>query len=857
MKLAREEAVRRPPLVAWNDALVAALAHGTVVTPTRRWAREIAYAVEWQQARDGAQAGRTPDVQSVDAFLAGCYAAARDSGAPGADAALLPDDIASFAMARAAPDAGWAAHTDVLAAAWRTAKLHGVPSTEPALKQTENGAVYARWAQAFEALLRQEGWITSPELPDRLVRLTDGPGGWRPPLATVFTVEAPTPALRRFLIAAHCEQAAIAQGPPARCARRLAARDGGDELALAAVWARERLSANANARIGVVLAALGGAFPAIERRFHALFPDVADAGAYVNVSGGRALDQEPVCRDALALLACTVGADRATWRGVAQSPFLRLGLPPAPLPAHADMAGLAARSNAPGLRRLAHTLREGRGNPPWTPLIRRLLQRAGWASGYLHEREAGPKAAFNECLDAFALAERVAAFRDWDAAVAGLRRLASGRVFGARTGAAPIQVLGRAESAGLLFDHLWLAGLGQADWPPVPAPNPLLPLVVQRRAGVPALSLDDEWQRARAVTEQWRRSAGDVVASHSGVDAAPSLLVADFHAAERGDIVAHPSLALHGHPWAVATPGALAEWIDENAGPLASAKQAGGAAVLEDQSLCPFRAWARHRLGLQDPSVRGRFPNAAERGAVVHEILAALLTRFPQRDALVAAPPDAIAEAVEAALAKQRRWPALYREREARRLEGLAAEWLAQEEKRPHFTTLAVEQAATARVGGLELDLRIDRVDALPPKPSPDAPTGASKPLLLIDFKTGRVHRNDWRPPRPAAPQLPLYAVALADEPAQGAPCGIAFAQVRPGETRLTGVGDAALADTGLEDAMRWWGKPFTALREAWTAAVTDLAHGFATGCATVDPQSPAVCARCHLHALCRVDDGA
>ena len=51
--------------------------------------------------------------------------------------------------------------------------------------------------------------------------------------------------------------------------------------------------------------------------------------------------------------------------------------------------------------------------------------------------------------------------------MAGLHRLANSRLFAPRTAAAPIQVLGRAESAGLCFDHLWLAGLAQASWPPV------------------------------------------------------------------------------------------------------------------------------------------------------------------------------------------------------------------------------------------------------------------------------------------------------------------------------------------------------------------------------------------------------
>ena len=54
--------------------------------------------------------------------------------------------------------------------------------------------------------------------------------------------------------------------------------------------------------------------------------------------------------------------------------------------------------------------------------------------------------------------------------------------------------------------HLWLVGLAQASWPPVPEPNPLLPpLAVQRRAGVSALALDDEWEGAgRHGARRWR-----------------------------------------------------------------------------------------------------------------------------------------------------------------------------------------------------------------------------------------------------------------------------------------------------------------------------------------------------------------
>ena len=62
---ARPAAASRPPLVEWSAALDAALRRGPVLTPTRRLAREIAYAVDWHRAREGQARGPLPDVLSV------------------------------------------------------------------------------------------------------------------------------------------------------------------------------------------------------------------------------------------------------------------------------------------------------------------------------------------------------------------------------------------------------------------------------------------------------------------------------------------------------------------------------------------------------------------------------------------------------------------------------------------------------------------------------------------------------------------------------------------------------------------------------------------------------------------------
>ncbi|HEX5128795.1 MAG TPA: hypothetical protein VFV90_03560, partial [Usitatibacter sp.] len=56
-----------------------------------------------------------------------------------------------------------------------------------------------------------------------------------------------------------------------------------------------------------------------------------------------------------------------------------------------------------------------------------------------------------------------------------VHRLANETTFQPASGAAPVQVLGVLESAGLAFDHLWVCGLTDDAWPLATRPQPLIP----------------------------------------------------------------------------------------------------------------------------------------------------------------------------------------------------------------------------------------------------------------------------------------------------------------------------------------------------------------------------------------------
>jgi len=95
----------RGPLVRLDSRLDHAVRRGTVITPTRRLARELSYAVDCDRRRT-TSTWPTPDVLAIDPFLERCYRECQDAALPGADALLLPERILPFALARAVPGIG-------------------------------------------------------------------------------------------------------------------------------------------------------------------------------------------------------------------------------------------------------------------------------------------------------------------------------------------------------------------------------------------------------------------------------------------------------------------------------------------------------------------------------------------------------------------------------------------------------------------------------------------------------------------------------------------------------------------------------------------------------------------------------
>ncbi len=112
---------------------------------------------------------------------------------------------------------------------------------------------------------------------------------------------------------------------------------------------------------------------------------------------------------------------------------------------------------------------------------------------------------------------------------------------------------------------------------------------------------------------------------------------------------------------------------------------------------------------------------------------------------------------------------------EQQRLQRLLAAWLPLEKTRPPFSVAQCEQHVQLDLGGLTVELTIDRIDRLP-----------DGRLVVLDYKTGSVvSQKSWADARIDEPQLPIYAAMALSGNEVAAVC---FAKVRIEEQKFIGI---------------------------------------------------------------------
>ncbi|MFQ5428081.1 MAG: PD-(D/E)XK nuclease family protein [Thermodesulfobacteriota bacterium] len=770
---------------------------------------------------------------------------------------------------------------------------------------TEEVRAFKGWLRQYEKELRSLGFIDDQLLMEQAPVLI-AKGAVRVPKKIILAgFDEITPALESLLSAlggAGCEVSFWPQrpgilraSPPAETGT-LEIREYPDmagEVRAAARWTRTQVEEGR--RTGIIVPELERYRDLIIREFSAeLDPSSAvsfeQAGGPFNLSLGSPLADEPLVRSALDIISLNLKAvELERMSSIICSPYFLAGEAEHMALARLDkdlrdkrffeislwglhkeakskrfkpiLAGLQERLSL-WIKTLKDKDKKGRRLPgQWAAYFDSLLTGLGWPSpGFtLNSKEYQALKAWHDLLGKFAGLDDVLGRLTWAGATAELRAMAAEAIHQPESPEGSfVEVLGFLEASGLEFECIWILGATEAALPGEDAPNPFIPLYLQKEAGLPRSSPEKTLEFASTSLERILKCAPISMASFpqavEGVPLKVSPLLKD-----RGKYVKDPEpLAGHRHAESIRASIDLEDMPDDKEVPLSEAELRslrGGTSIIKDQSACPFRAFALHRLGARALAVPEAGLDNMDRGTVAHEAMKFFWEEEKDSEHLALAHKEGrlsllIKEAVTKALEEFHRpgVSAKMLELEAQRLQGLLSEWMEVELRREPFTVVEVEKGYKIHVGGLTISARLDRVDRLN--------EGGE---VIIDYKTGACSKDYWLPGRPKEPQMLLYALESGFN-------AIAFASLKLPRTRFVGIGsnDGILPGVkGFSGDKKWRDKiegadNWTDLNERWKEALTGLANEFKEGVARIDPNKELKgndfpCTFCELMTFCRI----
>lgn len=667
----------------------------------------------------------------------------------------------------------------------------------------------------------------------------------------------------------------------------VAAADLGEELHLAASWARDRVLAGA-VDVGVIVPDLQARRDEVQRVFEdTIAPGLrrtngASAALPVAIAAPAPMASYPLVDAALLVLRMAAGNASSVDAGrILRSPFLAGSQTEQARRAIADVrlraeqrdrwdwfslerwAGLTGCDHLQlAARNLNAILRELHGSAlpsEWAERFHKAWVAIGWpGERSLSSAEHQTLEKFQSVLAEFGGLDAVAGRMNLRRASARLQDLLSDTPFEPETIAAAVTVIDAATSAGMQFDALWVTGLHADRWPATVNPDPLIPLEQQRAADIPEASATAVLQQATTQLQRWMSSADSLVLSWPRRDSDVELIrspLLDRVTASQPSLP--PSIRTRSLRRTIfdARP-ALDEIVDDRAPPLSLQATRGGARTLELQSRCPFRAQAELRLRAQPIPRVSIGIEPVDRGAILHRVLEDVWGSLRTQERLLEVDDDTLESQVRECAQRHAAQALLPDTPHRHRLAMLEIdsvvrqimELLRQERLRPPFAVRLAEAAEQYAIGGLSITLRPDRIDDL-----------ASGGELLIDYKLGATHRQrDWFdawPGRPRRPQLPLYALAHADRLR-----ALAYVVLAPGAVEYRGWSDGTDVGAGVVAYPRGMridlGDPtdWDSLLHHWRFTLTRLAEHYVAGDASVDPL-PQECATCHLSTLCRIHE--
>ena len=496
----------------------------------------------------------------------------------------------------------------------------------------------------------------------------------------------------------------------------------------------------------------------------------------------------------------------------------------------------------------------------WAESFSSLLDAFGWpGQRTLNSEEFQTVQAWYELLQHFSSLDIVCPSMNRADAVWQLRSLAHENIFQPRNNEVPVQIIGLLEVAGMYFDHLWVMGMHEENWPLPARANPFLPIKLQRELKILHASATINFEYTKKITERLVRSANEVIFScpcnEEGRKLALSPVLRSYPTDNQADTIIDTvqlkqNYQIIDYPEKIFYARQLIAIQDDHAPPLMTKEISGGTNVLKNQAACPFRAFARHRLNakaLQRPSIA---LDLQQRGALVHQCLELFWGEIQSHQQLLSLQQDELTEIIKKHVAQvigkhSKAYPYSATRKlmqiETDRLQNVLHDWLKLEREREPFIVIAREKNHEIKLGNFTIQTRMDRIDQLP-----------DNRLMVIDYKTGANKISSWMSERPDEPQLPLYAIAYNRKIAV-----VAFAQIKYSDMKFIGLADGrSFSKIECVSKSRYTktSGDWHVLVNSWKKNLSTLIHDFSIGKAQVDPKNRhTTCRYCDLPMLCRI----
>jgi len=489
----------------------------------------------------------------------------------------------------------------------------------------------------------------------------------------------------------------------------------------------------------------------------------------------------------------------------------------------------------------------------WVKSVHALLLATGFVrTGLEHERphsnlEIRQMNAFRDVLASLVALDAVTPKLAWHAFLSRLRAACAETRFNLVPVYPNVVVIPITQAVGLQFEHVFVIGMDEEAFPPSVHPHPLLPVYLQQKHGIPMSSGARVFESSCWLWEQVLQIAPTIECSYAQQKDERDMLPSSFVAGLPEKSMEHITLSSQLLE--------LETFEDApNVPMLADEDIHGGTSIIRNQSACPFRAFARHRLNIVELGETTPGIEASDKGSLIHLALEFIWGELKSQAALLHLTESERTGLLDAAIKHAWQESHIFRDSniqviEKKRMRKVLNAWLDVEAMRPPFDVIESERIyhltlPETSTQSCSVRIKVDRIDK-----------DAEGRRILIDYKTGKTQSvAKWLGERMEEPQLPLYAFAAgiaADD-------AVTFATVRSGDEM--GFEGLAGEDTSIDGIAVCDGKykrpeDWQQVLDDWRVHINALAREFVAGRSVVAPRDTKACAYCGLEAVCRIEE--